>query len=396
MSNQHRQAPHLGLLFLSVLIQLVAYFSSGSRLTWPLIALSIIVFLASLVPPDRLGWLTRKPALWLGYGLLQARHMWPVTVLFVAALVGAQVLAAREPGSVAGIAGGPIMASGNAPPAAGSLPAIEISAVQVVGSEGSGPGQFREPHGIAVAPNGEIYVADTGNKRVQVLSPEGKFLREIKQGKEPFKQVFDVAATANGEIWVLDSERASIERFSSDGKYLAGIGESVGFYFPRGIALDAEGNIYVADTGGSRIVKLSQAGQIVFGWGEKGKAAGQFTEPSGVVVDARANLFAVDPTNGFISAFSIDGNLLGSAVIERSGPFNGPRMVIERTGSILVSIPELHLVRRYSSQLQPLAEFGAAGNGSGQFRLPTFMALGGDSLWVTDSGNHRVQKFNLR
>jgi len=47
------------------------------------------------------------------------------------------------------------------------------------GSLGSGPGQFDTPHGVAVAPNGEIFVADRGNRRVQVLDSTGKFLRQF-------------------------------------------------------------------------------------------------------------------------------------------------------------------------------------------------------------------------
>ena len=47
------------------------------------------------------------------------------------------------------------------------------------GSLGNGPGQFDTPHGVAVSPKDEIYVADRGNRRIQVLDTEGKFLREF-------------------------------------------------------------------------------------------------------------------------------------------------------------------------------------------------------------------------
>ena len=47
------------------------------------------------------------------------------------------------------------------------------------GSLGSGPGQFDTPHGIAVSPDDEIYVADRGNRRIQVFEPDGTYIREF-------------------------------------------------------------------------------------------------------------------------------------------------------------------------------------------------------------------------
>jgi NHL repeat len=47
------------------------------------------------------------------------------------------------------------------------------------GSLGNGPGQFDTPHGVAVAPNGEVYVADRGNRRIQIFDQSGKFLRQF-------------------------------------------------------------------------------------------------------------------------------------------------------------------------------------------------------------------------
>ena len=57
-------------------------------------------------------------------------------------------------------------------------PQATYALVGYLGASGTGPGQFREPMGIAVGAGGELYVADTRNQRIQVLSAGGEFLRE--------------------------------------------------------------------------------------------------------------------------------------------------------------------------------------------------------------------------
>ena len=62
-------------------------------------------------------------------------------------------------------------------------PRASYAFVRFLGGSGEGPGQFREPMGVDLGPSGELYVADTRNARIQVLSPEGEFLRRWGRGE---------------------------------------------------------------------------------------------------------------------------------------------------------------------------------------------------------------------
>jgi DNA-binding beta-propeller fold protein YncE len=113
------------------------------------------------------------------------------------------------------------------------------------GEPGSGPGQFRLPHGIATDAHGLIYVADRENGRVQVFSPEGSYVREYTGLARPC----DVVVSALGDIYVaeLDPEGGRVTILGADG--------DVHTQFPacgdqpaagaHAIEIDFDGNIYL-------------------------------------------------------------------------------------------------------------------------------------------------------
>lgn len=367
-------------------------FPGLAALRWAIALVSILLFVLSFLSSRLAGWLVRKPVILAGYAGATLIRVWPLA-LGIVALLGVALWFGTQSGSntddepdfVTSSTGGAEITI----PSAGSL---EISSALTFGKEGTAPGEFREPHGIAIGKDGTIYVADTLNLRVQVFDPSGKPIRQITRGAEAFKQPFALAITNNGELLVLDSERATIERFSSDGKLLSSFGGNLGFYFPRAIALDAQENIYVADTGGSKVVKLSPTGEAMLVFGVKGKERGEFTEPTGVAISPNGTVFTIDPSNRKLSAFSPDATFIRDTPIEAAGSVNAPKLVLEPGGTLLVSVPEPHLVRRYSASLKPLGEFGGGGTEPGRFRLPTFLARAANDIWVADTLNHRIQK----
>lgn len=364
---------------------------------WVLVLAALALFALAFGPGGRRAWLAGKPVLFATFAAVTLARAWPYTVGFAAAAIAAVLLGAPGvPAPPGDIAAQPAAPAGQPGPPVQVASRIEIADAQVFGQEGSAPGEFREPHGIAVAPDGAIIVADSGNKRVQVLDKDGKLIREITGGDAPFKQPFDVAVAPNGEFYVLDSERPSIERFDREGKLLASFGGDLGLYFPRGLALDAQGNLYVADTGGSRVLKLSPAGAILFGWGEKGRGQAQFTEPTSVAVADDGTVYAIDPTNRKLSMFKPDGAFVRDVAIDAAGTVNGPKLALGPDGALYASAPEQHVVRKYSRDLQLLGEAGGPGQAPGQLRLPTNLGLIGGELWVSDTLNHRLQRLTLK
>ena len=161
----------------------------------------------------------------------------------------------------------------------------------VLGTAGSGPGQYLSPRELALAPDGSLYVADSLNHRIQHIGPDGKVLQEwgtfadISKGDAPggtFNEPWGVAVGPDGSVYVADTWNYRIQKFSSDGTFekMWGTGPSDaadGFYGPRGLAVDGLGRVFVADTGNKRIV--------IYDGG--GKYLGEFGSP-GVGADGRA------------------------------------------------------------------------------------------------------------
>jgi DNA-binding beta-propeller fold protein YncE len=134
--------------------------------------------------------------------------------------------------------------------------------ISQVGGFGNQPGQFNEPVGLAVAPDGSIYVADTWNGRIQRLTADlvtaGEWRVEAWFGQsinnKPYLAVDDA-----GRVYVSDPEGYRVLIFSPSGAYLNRFGQfgtdlnSLGL--PNGLAFDAGGNLWLADAGNHRVLK---------------------------------------------------------------------------------------------------------------------------------------------
>lgn len=140
---------------------------------------------------------------------------------------------------------------------------------------------LKNPRGLAIGPNGDIYITDASD-RVTVVSPKGKVLRRWgKQGTRPGdlsfvsvdpQQPTDIAASVvvgpNGNVYVSDSGNARIEVFSPTGVFLhrmGGFGGANGqFLLPYDLAVAPNGDVYVADDKLSSVSKLSPAGKLLW------------------------------------------------------------------------------------------------------------------------------------
>ena len=121
------------------------------------------------------------------------------------------------------------------------------------GSRGDGPGQFRYPEQICIAPNGLVYVTDRINNRVQVFEQDGKFVQQF--GKDVLVTPSGIAVTLDGHIVVASEAANKLSFFTPEGQCIHEV-KDVGLSKPYGVAVDACGWVYVADTGNDRILKL--------------------------------------------------------------------------------------------------------------------------------------------
>ena len=280
-------------------------------------------------------------------------------------------------------------------PPAGSLP---LTVARLLGSEGEGPGQFQQPRAIVVGKNGRVYVADTGNRRVQAFDAEGRYLFafDLSDGTNKFAEPFGMVMTSKSELIVMDADEGRMYRFDVEGRPLGALDSTTKFYKPRGFSIDKNDNFYVADTGGSRIIKLDKDAAVAMVIGERGKDPGQVDQPCDVIGDPTGEVWVSDCVNGRIQLFSPDGAFKLQFSIPASDPLNGSRLALSPDQTLYVTSPPTHRILKFSRTGQPLGDFGSEGRDAGQFRLPTNITFSGTSIWVADTANGRILKLQPR
>jgi DNA-binding beta-propeller fold protein YncE len=187
---------------------------------------------------------------------------------------------------------------------------------RIIGGSGAGPGQFSAPGGVAVAANGDLYIADFYNHRVQQLRPDGAFVRQWGATGEnglwagEFNYPTDVAVSADGILYVADGYNDRIQAFGPEGRFLHKWGGPFAlnisgpfngwFATVTGIAVDKDGDVFVADFYNHRIQKFAPDGTFLVSFGDKGSAPGQFRYPVAVAAADDGSVYVADFGNSRI------------------------------------------------------------------------------------------------
>ena len=176
-----------------------------------------------------------------------------------------------------------------------------------IGSSGSGDGQFSSPCGISI--KGDVlYVADSGNHRVQKLTSSGKFLHKFGQhgsGQGQFSWPSAVIIDSNNKLIVSDLYNHRIQIFNENGGWLLTIdGKGSGnhsFQYPSGLALDPQGNIHVAAQGSNTIKVFSKEGVYVRMYGDP-------NGPIGIAIDGEGYSLVSENSGHCLSIYDPEGN----------------------------------------------------------------------------------------
>lgn len=277
--------------------------------------------------------------------------------------------------------------------------------VSTWGSEGTDPGQFDLPFGVAMSADGTVYVADRFNHRVEYFDATGAFLGQWgSDGSDPgdLAQPIGIAVDDGGDVLVTDFTNNRVTRFTSTGTYLDHWGASGSgngqFSGPYGVDTDDEGNVYVADYLNHRVQKFDSTGAFVTKWGTDGSGNGQFSFPAGIAVESSGNVLVVESGGARVQRFTNGGGFLSTWGSEGSsdGQFSSPQdLTTDADGNVYVADGDNHRVQAFTSSGSFLDSWGTSGTGDGQFNWATGIAVSPltGHVYVVDQFNHRVQHF---
>jgi len=299
--------------------------------------------------------------------------------------------------------------------------------------------RFSQPSGLAVGPGGDLYVADTVNRAVRMVTPNGTVTTlaasvDLGDGTNftPFSFPAAVAVDPTGDVYVTDGNN-TVQRVTPDGAVTLvagkageagnadGVGSEARFCMPRGLVVDASGTLYVADAANGTIRQITPRGIVTTLAGQAGVvgstdgigAGAAFYSPTDLALNPESTaLYVTDSGNCTIRKVTLDGvvsTLVGRAGESGSADGIGAQarfsrmggLTVDRAGMIYVADSSNNTIRRVTPDglVTTLAgspgQFGYAdGVGSEvRFYMPADVAVDAAGvLYVADTLNNTLSR----
>ncbi len=289
---------------------------------------------------------------------------------------------------------------------------------------GTEPGQFKDPIGVAVGPDGVIAVVDSGNARVERFDAAGDFLGVWGGSGDDRGVTFTRTANglgptgitidAEGRTWVADTWGHRVIAIDATGAIVQTIGgetvdlednparvdEAGGRFFgPRDIAV-TDDSIYVVDTGNERVQRFSPDGTFVDAWGGYGTTPDRLIEPVGIAIGPDGNVYVADSGNARISIFTPDGTPVAQwPVAEWPAPTPGglppafqPYLAFDAAGNLYATASNAGQVLVLDREGKVTTHVTEAGGE--QLSQPVGLAITPDGeVYVSDVGKDAVLNF---
>jgi sugar lactone lactonase YvrE len=296
---------------------------------------------------------------------------------------------------------------------------------------GAGKGRFDQPRDIARDAQGNFFVADTQNERIEKFDIQGKWLLAFGSKGSGDGQFAPISPEAKGtgpgglavdkagNVYVADTWNHRIQKFDPSGKFLAAWGsflnlsdpnsanepdKNARFYGPRGVASGPDDSIYVTDTGNKRVLVFDTNGkpqrQISIGSAPDRAAPdypfdkpGELNEPMGIVVDKTGNVYVADTNNHRIQKFDASGKYAAAWPVPKGawdpGQYLEPFLGVDALGNVYATAPTAKAVLKYSPEGQLLGQKQEARGKS--LNLPTGLQVDPDgTVYVVDTGANGV------
>jgi hypothetical protein len=209
-------------------------------------------------------------------------------------------------------------------------------------------------------------------------------------GADPgaFMQPGGVAFTSSGQLWVADTGNARLERFTRSGALAQVV---TGFITPTGIAVGPDDSVYVADAAAGRVVKLGPDGTVDPGFRQDG-----IQDARAVAVDPRGDfVYVTGGSTGRLDQLSASAGTATGLVA--SGLATPTGVAVDADGTIAVAEQSADRILVLDPDGGPASRFGVGGASAGSFDRPTGVAFDPYGLVVVaDTGNGRIQRFTPR
>lgn len=304
-------------------------------------------------------------------------------------------------------------------PASASASFGYVGGLNMFGQGSSGTlAQFSQPNGFARNSSGEFFIADSGRDKIIKLSPTGQFIFEFGVpggGDGQFSAPSGVAISPlNGDIWVADFLNHRLQRFDQNGAFLGKVGGLLSgsadgqFNGVAGVTVSNDGTVYATDPFNHRVQYFSATGTYLGQFGTSGTGDGQFNRPQGISVAENGDVYVVDRFNNRVQYFTPGtphtfAGKFGCNCYNPEGLLAPQGIFVDQS-----STPDVvyvtnnyadHVVKRFSLTGTYLSEWGSEdifspGSGLGELSSPSgVIADSSGDAWVLEAGNSRIQTF---
>ena len=290
---------------------------------------------------------------------------------------------------------------------------LGVNYVGSIGGAGQGAGQFIQPCGLALDRLGHLYVADSGNNRIQVVDLDGNFITEFGSRGWRVGEFDQPTATAinfqrTDILYVIDTGNSRVQYCNlvdrifhlmrgnppDDEFGSSSTSAIIELDLPNGIGIGRNGEIYVVDTGNNRFIQFDSEGRPILIRGGFGGDSEQFQDPTGIVADAQGQIYIVDSGNHRVKKYDFSANLIQLWGGEGSAPgqFREPSQIaLDRWNHLYVTDSGNRRVQVFTPNGEPLTEFG-----SGTFVEPVGIAVSKDDrVFVSDFATNDIKVFQV-